>query len=697
MAIVAAQLTGGALAPANPTGTALSSQAGRPFGMTRAEEESAKRGEMEALLTAATAEAFAKAMQRARDSTPEHVKHNMSLSARRYAHLSQGILTDQSPHLDETVLRHVARRNPVLLAFIQTICTKAQDHFRRPANERAIGMRIALKDRSKKMTSAAQRQADYIEKVLRKGGLPSENPKTRQTAVWDGHYKRRGDNLITTVRKLLCDLLVLDRMFVTVEPSAQKDIQGKPRHPIMFWSAEDAALIRLTDPDDYKPKIRNGNNGADDITGRCEYIMLDPMSTSWNCMREYTWQDGQMTVRNARTEFEAFGYGKSCIEMAIDALMGVTHANKSNLEWFTDNHIPTGILHLVGSYTAQAVESIRNVFRQEVGLPGKYYGMPILASKAEPGASVNWVPFIDRSRQDMNFRAYIEFSAALGAAIFEMSPAEINFPDFGGPKQVMNEADPESTITYSNDKGTVPRVLFLADFFTETVVDRIDPDFECFIQGLDPRWYGEIGAALDVDQKRLAMGWTAVDIARANDQPEPYDPKDVKLWRQVEKELEDQYFAGAADRRQACIEAYEERGGECGNWPYAPAGNAGAMQIYMEDHYAEQQGTREQMDAEGASERDMQRNEESAEAQGVRDQMGNQVAGEDERAAADDQAARDLQAQQDATDLQDKNDGMMRIPAVDDGSQLTRPVRKGLAPAAKPVGTVTRRVGRDDL
>lgn len=589
-------------------------------------------------------------------SRPAYIAHGRSDAARRYLHTGLGIIDDTTPHLEANMLRRVSEKNPILAACIRTILRKVTKHFRKPTSDKALGIRVKQREAKKAMTEAASKRVDYLESILFNGGIVTNHPITGEPAVWDGHYEERADNLTAAVGKLMYDSLVLDRTMIEREPSAK--IAGKPKNPIMYWKAADAGLMRMVDSRNYEPTIRTDLSVEKDGErySKAKYVMLDPMANQFSVMREYTWEEGVMAFRNPRTEFGAFGYGRSETDECVDAIVGILYGMQSNKEYFTSNHIPQGILNVIGTYSEDALGRLRTSFKQQIGTPEHYYEFPVFATSPGQGAGAQWIPLMDRSRQDMVFQVYMQFCTAIVAAVFQIQPEEFGMQAFGTSTSSLNSANPESTFEQSEDKGTLPRVLWLCDLLSRELIQFIDPDFECIIQGLDAIYSEEMLLQAEYEQTLMANGYTPNMIRRRNDEPPIIDPIQIELWRDIEKQFEDKWFANDTLRTEAMREVYEKKGGKLGSWPDAPISNAGALQIWQQEHgMTQDQETGEDMRNAANNAQAGDQENQAADAQGARDHMFAMQQGEDQR-----------DADQQSIENADKAEGSLRIPQAMD-------------------------------
>lgn len=523
---------------------------------------------------AASVELLAKAAEDAAQSAP--VKHNVRDAVRRYAGQHNGILRDLTPNVvNATTLRRLAERNVAIQLIHQTIIRGVVSHFKRPPNRDAVGIRVVQKEQRKQLTRAAAAMSDHIEDVLLLGGVKSRNPKTGQVAVWDAHYEVTADRLPKAVQKLTRDTLTLDKAFITVEHG--RKIGRTARYPVMFWCPEDAALIYKCDSELYRPRVRP------DLDGQVSYVMLDP-DNEWNALREYAWSEGGLGIRNARTDFLAFGYGESETQKSGDALVGILHGMRANKSYFDDNHIPQGILVLLGSFGPNGVKKLQQQFRQDVGVGSKHWGMPMLEGTPSPGfqTDAKWLNLLDRSRMDMVWKVYFQLCFALASGIHCVAPEECGMASFGGPEQTLSEADPE-TVIRNSQRRRLELVYFAVDLLNENVVDQIDEDFELTIQGLQSIYDPELLEQAQLERARQENGESINRARRLADEPDLLDPLDPDLWRELEARYADKWFPTDVDQQAAIRAEYEQKGGKLGHCYDAPMSPL-AFQVWAQEH-----------------------------------------------------------------------------------------------------------------
>lgn len=600
---------------------------------------------------------------------PSKVHDGMKLIASQ-----NGIQDKLMPHVSDMMLRLLARNNVVAAAVIANIVAQVKMHFRRPENEGDVGFCVRQKDLERPLTKAAAAKAKEIEDILWQGGVITPHPNDGMPEVWDSLYMRRAQRLPEQVALLMQDSLILDKGFIEVEGS-EPGAGGKRKYPVMYWSHVDGALIRRCDPSVYVPVIRNGSNGADDATGRVRYVQLG-VHAPFAITKEYTWEDGALWVRNPYPDAYGFGYGLSETQMAAELLVSAGYAVRSNTDFFTHNHVPQGILAILGNPARTgSANDFALKLQQEIGFGGggTIYRVPVLQLNPTQGSDAKWIPLQDKTRFDMVSRQWLSFCISVVCAIFQCHPEEIGMDSFGGPDQTLNMPDPESSLRHSLQRNVLAKVTSLCHFLTKAVVDRIDEDFCVTIQGLHSAYNPEQARQAELDTMFMQTGYTPNELRAMRDLPPIMSPRDNRLWRNCAEELQEKWFPSERERVFAIRDLYEERGGELSAWPDAPVGCPGALQIWQGEAQAAQGGE--------ANLQGMMQQQAEAELQGSRDAESGARNSMEQMAQAEHQGALQGEAEERKAGL----DGSMRVPGLDDPSARGRMANLQKSLPAPPV------------
>ncbi len=516
---------------------------------------------------------------------PERVKHEVMDAFRRHSHMTEGILDDCTSGVPRVMLRALAKGLVFNMA-INAICGLTVPHLAKPGKDNPIGGQVVLKEQQRQLTRAGAQKADEIWQILAHGGVVRDNPHSGEPGAWDGHNQVKGDNLQAALTKLCRDFIELDQVFVAREGSPK--IGRKRANPVMFWRAEDASLMRYVDSGVYAPRLRP------ELERAVKYVMLDPGGYVGGVIREYAWDEGLMAHRHPRTEFLAYGYGRSEVEQCLDAALGIAYTLQINKAQQSDNHIPAGFWKILGDMPAGTVEAFAMKLKQDVGLH-RPFGTPILQMPAIPGADIQYQTLVDPRSRDMMFPQWMTFNVVVVSAILQIAPEEFGFRAFGGPTSVLSDTDPSAAIMNGRTRGILSRVLSLARVVSEGVVEPIDPDFEFACMGLESRYNPELIQQAQLDVARMQTGTSKNELERLRDDPQTYDPLDRALWHSIEKKHADKWYPSEVARREAVCDAYCDQGGKLGSWPGAPTGNPGALQIWTSEHVAPGQQAQQAM------------------------------------------------------------------------------------------------------
>ena len=376
---------------------------------------------------------------------------------------------------------------PAIAAIIQTRLNQVARFAKRPRFAGDIGFEIHLKDRGKKMSEAAKKRAMEIEDFfLKTGAIPN---------------RKRKDNFNTFLRKIVRDTLTLDAMTWENVPNLKGELAE-------IW-AVDAATIELVanaptsevmDLPVYVPQTKGGMKLGGDIA----YVQR----LNGQIVAEYTEEELAYAIRNPRTDIEWADFGISELEMLIEIVTGIVNGVHYNTSYFTHNHLPQGVLEIVGKYKDEHLEAFKRHWRMLTsGASGKW-SVPVMA--LSEGQGLKFTPF-KQSNKDMEFNQFLEFLFNIACAVYQIDPNEVGFKSWTSGTGQYKSDNTEEKIENSKDKGLVPLMSFLSDTFNSEIVDLIDPEFEFCWVGLEEE---DEDKRLDREVKMLQSGIKTVNEIR---------------------------------------------------------------------------------------------------------------------------------------------------------------------------------------
>jgi hypothetical protein len=505
-----------------------------------------------------------------------------------------GVREKHTARMPADVLRLITLRNPVVAAAFRRRQNQIAAFAKKPRYDGDTGMQVVMRDQTARMTPAAKQRAEEIWTVLREGGFRRPKPGTGgrgERAVWNAEGSEKAPGLQQAIRALVWDSLVLDAAAFRIEVG-----QNEKKYPVAWWAPVDASLIRYTvteetgkqavrdswgsGQDPYKPEIRPATRPA--------FVMLEP--DNLGVQREFQWNELAYLVRNPRTDYRVQGYGLPELEMLVDIVTGLLNGIHFNTNYFDENHIPPGIISLVGDYNDTTLQAFRLQLKMMVGGPGQFWKVPILTAKEGSGAA-SYVPI--RQTMDGTGMFWKDWILACGSwicALIGMDSTEINMVNLGTSQSALGNSNPVGKIESTQESGLEPMVVQVCDFFDENIVRRIDEDFALEPAGLSRRDQAEEQAS-SAHRMQFALATPNRELARADEKP-IRDPLDPALWRAVRKAVAEEKGIDVhdldrmedEDLEQLCVDAYEEADGEWAKWPDAPVGNLAALQVWMAEH-----------------------------------------------------------------------------------------------------------------
>jgi hypothetical protein len=424
-----------------------------------------------------------------------------------------------------STLRSMAKV-PAIAAVINTRLNQVARFARRPRFEGDMGFKIALKDKDAKMTEAAKKQAFEIEEfLLRTGAIPNA---------------KRKDNFDSFLRKIVRDTLTLDAMTWENVPSLKGGLAE-------LW-AIDAATIEIVANNPlgdqntlpvYEPVTKRGMQDK----GNIAYVQ----KVAGQTVAEYTEDELCYAIRNPSTDIYSVDFGMSELETLIEIVTGIVNGVRYNTSYFSESHLPQGVLEIVGKYNQQDMDSFKKSWKtMTTGASGKW-AVPVFAM--EIGQGFKFTPF-KNSNRDMEFNEFLEFLFNIACAVYQIDPNEVGFKSWTSSNSMSTSDNTEAKMDQSKDKGFVPLMQFLANTFNFEVVDRIDDSF--------------------------ALTWVGID-----------EEDEEAKWNRYKMQVDSGIVQVAEIRKKEDMPDVLDEDGQVAKWTQAP-GNATLIQAYMADMQAKQ-------------------------------------------------------------------------------------------------------------
>lgn len=176
------------------------------------------------------------------------------------------------------------------------------------------------------------------------------------------------------------------------------------------------------------------------------------------------------------------GYGYGPLEVVLPQLSYETNTEQFNARFFSQGGTTRGILVLNPNGDAQqqqmAIAGIRRQWNsQGAGMNGAWK-VPMIS-----GQDAKFVNMTQTSK-DMEFEKFLNYLIYVIAAVYQIQPEEINFPNRGGATgrgggNSVNEGNTmQSKISSSQSKGLQPLLFFIERLINEKILSRVDPNYQ---------------------------------------------------------------------------------------------------------------------------------------------------------------------------------------------------------------------------
>jgi hypothetical protein len=351
---------------------------------------------------------------------------------------------------------------PAISAIINTRLNQVARFARRPRFEGDMGFKLVLKDKEAKMNKAQKEQAFEIEEFfLTTGTVPN---------------RKRKDNFDKFLRKIVRDTLTIDAM-------TWEHVGNRKGTLAEIWAVDPTTIELVADNPAgdgntlpvYQPVTKRGLLDDGDIS----YVQKVDGQT----IAEYTNEELCYAIRNPRTDIYTTDFGLSELETLIEIVTGIMNGVRYNTSYFSESHLPQGVLEIVGKYEDKHLEAFKRHWKTMTNGAGGKWAVPVMA--LSEGQGFKFTPF-KQSNRDMEFNEFLEFLFNIACAVYQIDPNEVGFKSWTSQSGSMGQSDNTSVkIDQSKDKGFVPLMQFLANTFNTEIVDRIDDQYALMWIGVD--------------------------------------------------------------------------------------------------------------------------------------------------------------------------------------------------------------------
>lgn len=407
---------------------------------------------------------------------------------------------DKPSSLSYNILYQMSVKNSVVGAVINTRVNQVSA-FTKPArfSEGGVGYKIRLRDPSETPNAEQKEVMNSIELFLENCGFSDDSDR---------------DDFDTFIRKIVRDSLTYDQMCFEIIP----DRKGKPAEIL----AVDAATIRAAS-ENYQADQTWMEMVPNKKNEEVKWVqVVDGTIVSWFTARELAFG-----VRNPRTNINLQPYGFSELEQLIHQITSHLYAEEYNSKFFSQGGTTKGIINIKsdpnGIGNKEQLDSFKRQWRAQVnGMTGAWK-TPVLQVP-------NGIEYINvsQSNREMEFEKWMNYLVNIVCAVYQIDPAEVNFPNNGGVSGnggSVFESSQEVKLKNSKDKGLKPLMRFIESIINKFVVSKFSQDYVFIFTGLDDKSEEE-KAELDTKQVKT---WRTVNEIRKEHGEKPLENGDIIL------------------------------------------------------------------------------------------------------------------------------------------------------------------------
>lgn len=388
-------------------------------------------------------------------------------------------------------LRLWARRNIILNAIVNTRINQVS-LFCTPArfSDRGLGYEVRMKDPLESPSSHDKVNIKKIESFLEHTGLVTDD------------FTR--DHFRSFVKKIIRDRLTYDKINFEL-------IYDKEGNLVRFKAVDASTIYVAVDEHGHEPKGKNS----------IKYVqILENKKVAEFKANEMAWE-----VHNPRTDITVGRYGYPELELSMNHLQYHENTEIFNARFFAQGGTTRGLLHIkVGQEQSQtALQAFRREWTNMFSGINGAWKIPVIT--AEDVKFVN----MTQSSKDMEFEKWLNYLINVICSIYQIDPAEINFPNRGGATghsgNTLNEGSHSEKTRDSKDKGLEPLLKFIEDAVNKYIVSQFGEKYMFTFVGGDAQTENQI---IDILAKKAAIGLTINDVREELGKP-PIEGGDVTL------------------------------------------------------------------------------------------------------------------------------------------------------------------------
>lgn len=403
---------------------------------------------------------------------------------------------DKPDSLTYSTLKRMATRNSVISSIIQTRINQVSA-FSQPARytRDGVGFEIKLRDDKAKPSDEQKAVILALEQFIDNCGY---------------EYDPSRDDFDTFVRKLVRDSLIYDQMTFEIVP----DRLGRPSEIYAVdASTVRAAAIEAKEGEDYITNTTASKTGV-------KWVQIVDNAV----ISEFTGSELAFAVRNPRTDVNIQPYGLSELEILVQQVTAHLWAEEYNSRYFSQGGTTKGILNLKGqNVQKEQLDAFRRQWTAQIaGMTGAW---------KTPVVSVEGLEYINvsQSNREMEYEMWMNYLINIACAVYQIDPAEINFPNRGGAGGGggggLDGGGIEDRLKNSKDKGLRPLLRFLESTINRNLVRRFSSEYTFNFVGLNGET--EVGR-LELSTKQVRT-FKTINEVRAENDLDPIENGDIVL------------------------------------------------------------------------------------------------------------------------------------------------------------------------
>lgn len=402
---------------------------------------------------------------------------------------------DKPFSLTYDLLKRMAE-NSVIASIVNTRVNQVST-FTQPARytKDGIGFEISLRNPKAKPTKEQSDMMLSIEAFIENCGFK---------------YDPGRDSFDDLIRKIVRDSLIYDQMCFEIVP----DRFGRPAEIL----AVDASTIRAAS---VAPLMGTDGIVATQLFGNDDVKWVQILQGK--PVADFTGSELAFGVRNPRTDVNMQPYGYSELEILVKQVTSHLWAEEYNSRYFSQGGTTKGILNLKGqNINKEQLDAFRRQWTAQIaGVTGAW---------KTPVVSVDGMEYINvsQSNREMEYEMWMNYLINICCAVYQIDPAEINFPNRGGSagrSGGLGEGGIEDRLKNSRDKGLRPLLRFISSVINRHIIRRFGNDYTFNFVGLDPETEADRQSTID----RSIKTYKTVNEIRKDKDLEPIEGGDIIL------------------------------------------------------------------------------------------------------------------------------------------------------------------------